>query len=419
MREDGISPVARCLVLLTLMACGPGVYSAASKGPPLVTLHADVVTAAPQGTPSSGVQAAVLWASLPADVESCLEQAATAAAVIECTGTDFRPELTSTTVAVKPAFPAAFELPIHEAPPLEALGRGRLGYGLIVVLHDGNSNGELDLIPAGATDGPDTVLGTSLRAGSDVVGDYLVYREGEVPAMWRAFEVLAGCGQPPHGFFVMRLAQDGNALRCTLEPPEAALTLELSGTQRVRRRACQHAPVPAALPAPATPPPQGSAVQCWGPESVEVVEAPAATCRRVMRYDLGSAGPPAWWPCAIDPNQLELVPARAPLTPQVDELFTLHYRAGPGAFRLGDLRVKVGDVVLRTLDSTVIIGAPTFVLTDRDGAGLFSAGDSLLVSEEDKGSFQGAVPGPLEVRVWAEASDGRVTTLGAPLSWTP
>lgn len=407
------------MVVGFVSACGPGVYSALDPGPPLVTLHANVVTAAPQDTPSSGVKAAVLWAALPASVETCLAGATNTAGVVACAGTNFRPQLTTMTVPVEPAFPAAFELPVHEAPALGALGPSRFGYGLIVVLHDGNGNGRLDLVPAGEVDGPDRLLGTSLRADSDIAGDYLAYREGaEVPPSWNAFRLLAGCPDPPRGYFVIRLAQVGNTLTCKLDEPEAALTLELASTARVRAHACHYAPEPVPQAPPAMAPPAGSALQCWGPRSLEVVERPNAACRRVVRYDLGAEPAPAWWPCGPATTVLDLTPARAPLTADYDALFSLRFISGPGSFDILDLRVKVGSFVLKTLDSTVIVGRPTFTLDDRDSDGRFSAGDLLAVDEEERDQFTSAPAQPLPVEVWAE-SDGRVVPLGSGLSWTP
>lgn len=404
------------MVLSFVCACGPGVYSAASPGAPFVTLRAEVVTAAPQDTPASGLEATVLWAALPADVEACLGAATDSDQVVACAGANFRPRLTSMTVPVEPAFPAAFELPVHDVPPLEALGTSRFGYGLLAVLHDGNGNGALDLVPPEAIDGPDRVLGTSLRADSDIEGDYLAYREGDVPPAWNAFRLLVGCPDPLRGYFMIRLRREGSAITCRLAAASETFTLELAATARVRSHACQYAPAPEPLAPPSTPPPAGSALQCWGSRSLEVVEQPAATCRRVVRYDLGSSAAPSWWTC--DPSLLELTPARAPLTDGVDRLFTLRYVDGAGSFRIGDLRIRVGTVTLKTLDSTMIVGAGTFEHDDRDGDGRFSKGDVLTVNEDEGPRFSGAQPASFPVQVWAE-SDGRMSTLAAMLSWAP
>jgi hypothetical protein len=394
------------------------VSSVLDDGPALLTLHAEVVTAAPPGTSNRQVEAAVVWAALAPAVEQCLEAARTPDQVLQCTGADFHPRLTSMSVPVQPSFPAAFELPLHGPPPREALGGGGFGYGLLAVLYDGNQNHALDLVPPEATFGPDQLLGTSLRAQSGVEGDYLGWREGPVAPAWNAFRVLAGCAEPPAGFFLMRLFKVGDALGCTLESPDAPLTIELAATAQVRAHVCQYAAAPEPLPPPEAPPPQGSQVQCWGPSSIEVVREPLATCRRVERYDLSGGTAPAWWPCAVDATVLELTDAPGGLTAAEDLLFTLQYRQGAGVFRLKDLRIAVGSVVLSTLDSTVIVGKPSFVLVDRNADGLFSTGDGLEVSESEQQMISPAAPVPHEVRVWAE-SDGRVTALGGGLSWSP
>lgn len=417
---NGLLLSVRCAVAILLpfaLGCGPGVYSALDPGPPLVTLRAEVVNAMPPGAPSSGLKAAVLWAALPAEVESCLGAAVTVEQMVACAGRQFRPHLTTMTVPVEPAFPAAFELPVHEAPALGALSPSRFGYGLVAVLHDGNANGQLDLVAPDAADGPDWVLGTSLRGDSNIVGDYLAYREGDVPPTWNAFRLLADCPEPPRGFFIIRLTQQGNQLSCALDPAESPFRLELASSARAH--ACRHAPPPTAQPPPETPPPAGSALQCWGQGSLEVVERPDATCRRVLRYDLLNQTAPPWWSCAAAPSFIiGLTRAAAPLTPGYDRLFSLHFEEGPGAFKLVDLRVRVGGYTLSTIDSEVAVGRPTFTLVDRNGDARFSRGDTVDVDEGEPSQFSSTSAGPLPVEVWAE-SEGRVVTLGSTLSWQP
>jgi hypothetical protein len=404
-------------MVVAFASCGPGVRSVENPGPPIAVVRAEVVSPAPFGTPPSGLRAALVWAALTPDVEACLADAGTPEAVTTCAGTRFRPSLSSVSVPVTPSFPASLTIPLAGPPPLTALSGSRFGYGQVVVFHDANENGQLDLVPADAVEGPDRVLGSSLRATSDLVGDSLAWREADLPPAWNAFRLLADCPAPPSGFFVLRLEQDGNRLGCRLEPLSASLTLELADSRRVRARACMHAPAPTPQ-APSEHPPLAEAqVHCWGTGSAEVVFEPTATCRRLVRYDVG-ATPPAWWPCGATAVSLELTRAGAPLTPARDRLFTLRFTDGPGAFRLGELRVRVGEVTLVTLDSTVIVGQPTFMLEDRDGDGLFSKGDALAIDEDEPGRFVTPPAGLLVVEVWAESA-GRITPLGPPLRWAP
>ncbi|MCA2979263.1 MAG: hypothetical protein INH41_02305 [Myxococcaceae bacterium] len=404
-------------ILWAVAACGPGVPSVADPGPPVGLVRAEVVSPGPLGLPPAGLRAALVWAALSPEVEACLGDARTAEDVVACAGSRFRPSLSSESVPVTPAFPAALTIPLAGPPPLTALGPSRFGYALVVAFSDTNANDALDLVPPEAIDGPDRVLGSSLRPGSDLSGTYLAWREGDVPPAWNAFRWLAGCPEPPRGYFLVGLDQDGNRVRCRLETLASTLTLSLDDSRRTRARACMHATTPLPAPPPEAPPPAQARVLCWGPRSAEVVLEPMATCERALRYDVGDRVP-GWWPCRTAAVTLELARAGEPLTPSRDRLFTLRFIDGPGAFRLGDLRVRVGDVTLSTLDSTLIVGQQTFTLGDRDGDGLFSRGDTLTVDEDEPGRFTSAPVGALAVDVWAE-SDARVVPLGTTLRWTP
>jgi hypothetical protein len=78
----------------------------------------------------------------------------------------------------------------------------------------------------------------------------------------------------------------------------------------------------------------------------------------------------------------------------------------------------VGAVTLVTLDSPLIVGQPTFSLSDADGDGRFTRGDVLMVEEDEPGRFTETPAAPVTVEVWAE-SDGRVSPLGQGLRWVP
>ncbi|MGQ0504584.1 MAG: hypothetical protein ACT4TC_04635 [Myxococcaceae bacterium] len=414
---------------LLATSCGPGVPSAGTLGEPLARLRAQVVTVGNLVPPDRGVHASLLWAALSQQAESCLASATTATEARACTGDEVRPRLTSHWVPVEPAFPSAFELPLHQLPAPEVLTgneRARLGYGLLVVHHDRNENHALDLIPPDVTDGPDLVLGTSLRAGSSNVGDYVAFREGAVPAAWGLFRLLANCPEPPLGFFVIRIAKESAGLTCTLASAEESLTVELSDDPLVRAHACQHAAHPE-IRRPLAAPPAVAQARCFGRGSLELVRDPSATCRRIERYELTGPGwdlssnPPAWWPCVDTPVTLALRDSASALSNGPDELFELDYVQGTESYQVKNLRLVIfrpeGDVILRSPDPLLIQGmSPLRVGASRPD---FAPGDTMYVSEASEDQFTPSSVGPHQVRLELVASDGRAVPLSAPLSWTP
>lgn len=441
--------IAVASMVVTLSACGPGVRSIADVGEPLVVLKGEVVTEAPAGTPTSDLAASLVWAALGPEVVTCLASATTATQALDCTGSDFSPRRSSRTVPLKPVFPSSLELPLFALPEpstLDGVEGARLSYALVVVHHDGNRNGTLDLIPPTELEGPDTVLGTSLRAGSPNQGELLVYREGALSAAWNAFRLVAGCAEPPQGFSIARWSRNEvGALACELLPADTTVRIELSASASVRERACMSAPPPVSQKPPVSAP--IGTIRCFGTSSVDVDPAPTATCRRLERYDLvgcpngmpGCAGPawdvsatpPTWWPCDTSgPNAtLQLIPEPGPFTPKNPEpLFRIEAKKVVGKYRPQDLRLSVvfdemGSVARYSMpDPRVISGRIPFRFEDRDNDNLVGQGDALTLEEDQveprKLDFDGPVVARFPVNL-SVVSKGATLPLGAALTWEP
>jgi hypothetical protein len=204
--------------------------------------------------------------------------------------------------ATQLSLPALFTIPLADLPADEVLSgpdNARFGVADILVFSDDNENGVFDVTAHGAAGFVDRVAGASRTL--DIVPRVirqLVYREGELSALWKVFGGVYGCPAPPQGFstltFQVELPEEYLVVTgCTIS--DDPLLVEMSG--RAEKAACVADPETRfALPATTLDAwPAGAVSQCYdfgNGQGLFLVVEPDSVCPIERLYAEGvCAGP--------------------------------------------------------------------------------------------------------------------------------
>ena len=304
---------------------------------------------------------------------------------------------------------ASFTIPVSALPD-ESLLSGTpdalLGIAHVLVYTDDDGSGAYEETPRGATAFRDRVHGSSqwFRDG-DYDVDFVVYREGSLSPLWKLYEALYGCPEPPVGPSTAHVVYDeaDDSVACTID--DGAVVVELAADGAAAAMACAADPEAHVVHRPADVegdalPPHAAAVcePVDGYWDLYVTETPDSVCPSFRQYalvgcadttseqacvqsfwnDLGEE--PAWWPCKFGDGTTPALFVEDPAfaTDDLDVLFTLSWFDGFGQIDADDL------TLVFTMDdegATRTWERDGLELIDGDGDGAFGVGDRLVVRE--------------------------------------
>jgi hypothetical protein len=305
--------------LMATAACGSGVQDKSYRGQPLATIQGKAQGQLPASSSATSPRAALVWLAAPSDAETCFASAtdlsfATCWFDLVLYGIADPAATSAVDVGLEAAFPASFSLPVFAAPPAAGLigHEGQyLGIGEVAIYNDGNGNKQLDLVPFDASMPVDTALG--LSEGHS----FVIYREGDLSPVWKAF-AKDGCPtEPPQGFSIVTHAFESS--NCTLSGLDAIIEVDLSDSGDTRDAICTRNPQPHFLTSfeqPMATAPAGLAnVTCTADGAAFTFNPhPERYCwdQNIVSYYLADptsaqswdlrANPPAWWPCQYTPS---------------------------------------------------------------------------------------------------------------------
>ncbi len=361
-------PVA--LLATLLPACGPGVHDLTDEAGPLVEVSGRIegslaaVLPPPTAAEDLRLRAGLLWAGNPFGDPYCLEHGPNpvrrsgeppspfSRQVCPADPLGFRPALMDVSVPVDPASPEPFVIPLTHVPSAEVMVgtlEARVAYASLVLFHDVNDNGTLDLIeprdlprdrrgggggPGGGRDDPskgkedgppDELLGASfsslLRPQVRVV-----FREGDFVESF--FWPLPDCDPPPKGFSVLTVEGTFLGGSCTAAGlEEGPVPVPLARPETLADLRCLP-PQGRKDARPRDELPEGWLSECLGPEEL-VTADPKAECPAISEQVLAGCqgdarcvldcetddceapdwdrrdNPPDWWPCgdAEEPSE--------------------------------------------------------------------------------------------------------------------
>jgi hypothetical protein len=430
-----LRPSLAVVLVAVAAACGDGVITADGTPPP--TLASVRATAAGAlGVDAGDLRAALAWNIYSDELLECLDavevdgpldfasdnDALIAQQLQLCWSFSERGRVETASVAIEPSFPASFTIPVDALPDPSLLsGRAgaRLGIADLLVYSDDNGSGVFEETARGANAFADRVQGTSLPVGEeDVDGAWVIYREGELAPIFKIFEALYGCPEPPLGFstLLVQIAEDDDSVSCTVDDTPVPVALEASA--RVASLGCAADPQShqmtrpqddEGIPADAA----GVCVAVDGYYDLYITLTPDSVCPSFRLYTLAGCADttsleacrasswsllgdePAWWPCKYSAGELAFFFEEPAIVGDgIDTLFSISWFDG-----LGQIDVSALEVEIEQIDGPVRIGAAGLAHGDTDGNGVWNAGERVVVSEIDDTFNTSTAPGTYAVRL--------------------